>query len=302
MFVRKWRITSVCVLGAFVVIGGLWMLQIKKIISENEDRVRQSCTIPMTDVFYDAQLFAQSVERAQISLGEQKPIRGVIMPHHLLASDIIADLFTVIKQQNPQEIILIGPDHYEKGKSVITTSECGWETPYGPVSVVSFDNMCDMEAFVSCDREMLLNEHSMGALMPYVSYYTPEAHVAPFVVSQKITTEQQEQFAQRIAAYTQEHDALVLLSTDFSHYLSVEDAQRMDRETREAVKNFSLQKIRSYDSDHVDTPQGLAIFLRVMQIMNTTKNIETHHTNSATLLRDPFAQTTSYFGMIYTDK
>ena len=58
-------------------------------------------------------------------------ISGGIIPHHFLASELIADFFNQLSGQHPQTIILVGPNHYERGEFKVLTSLKGWDTPYG---------------------------------------------------------------------------------------------------------------------------------------------------------------------------
>ena len=83
--------------------------------------------------FYDEKTFLEGVEKAKAIQKSDNLIRGGIVPHHLYAADIIADFFKRLSFQNPQTIILIGPNHYEKGNFKALSSLDNWETPFGIV-------------------------------------------------------------------------------------------------------------------------------------------------------------------------
>ena len=291
-------IVGIC-MGIFV-IGSVTVRQQKQntdIVNQDDDS--QRCAIPLSASFYDEQLFVQSASKEiDVQEGDHLAVQGIIMPHHLLASSIITDLMQRIAKQDVQKIIIIGPNHWERGKTSVITSACGWNTPYG--NMLSATDQCADRSFISCDDDVMKEEHSLGAMMPFIAHLMPQARVMPFAISQKITSQEQVDLAAMIAQETKDARTVVILSMDFSHYLPDEDAEKMDRETLKAITDFSYNKILSYDSDHVDSPQGLAVFLRTMQLIGAEKKSVIHHTNSSRLLRDPFAQTTSYFGIVYT--
>ncbi len=290
----------VCACMGIFVIGSIAIQQQKQNPHKpKRDNDLQKCIIPLAASFYDEQLFVQSMSKGvNMQKDDHLVVQGVIIPHHLLASSIIADLMQYIATQDIQKIIIIGPNHWERGKTSVVTSACGWNTPYGDVS--SAVDHCTDRSFVSCDNDVMREEHSLGAVMPYIAHLMPQARVIPFAISQKITPQEQVDLADMIAQETNKARTVVILSMDFSHYLSDVDAEKMDRETLAAITDFSYNKILSYNSDHVDSPQGLAVFLRTMQLLGAEQNSVMHHTNSSRLLRDPFAQTTSYFGIVYT--
>jgi len=54
-----------------------------------------------------------SVEEAQ----------GIIVNHHLLAADLIAESMLTVKDVDPETIVLISPNHFDNGSADIITSE-----------------------------------------------------------------------------------------------------------------------------------------------------------------------------------
>src|SRR5260221_5015310 len=79
----------------------------------------------------DQEAFTKAIKNAHPFTTNQ--LRGGIIPHHLVASDNIAIFFATMKQFSYKTIILIGPNHYEKGNFDVLTSKIGWDSPYGIV-------------------------------------------------------------------------------------------------------------------------------------------------------------------------
>src|SRR5258706_2937352 len=83
-------------------------------------------------LFYDEQAFLRSTTNAKPFISS--PLGGGIIPHHLVASDNIANFFKTIQPLSPSTLVLIGPNHYEKGNFDVLTSLSSWDTPNGIVS------------------------------------------------------------------------------------------------------------------------------------------------------------------------
>ena len=87
-------------------------------------------------VEFDEKLFAMGlswVEKNQSKVDGH--IKAGIIPHHGLASFIIADFFNLLIDQDPSTVVLIGPNHYEVGKYPAITSYSVRNTSGGSVPV-----------------------------------------------------------------------------------------------------------------------------------------------------------------------
>src|SRR5689334_1161721 len=73
--------------------------------------------LPVHEVkFYDDKYFIEGTTKAEESFKEPGyKISGAVVNHHILASFIIANVFKSIAVQNPTTLIVLGPNHYEKG-------------------------------------------------------------------------------------------------------------------------------------------------------------------------------------------
>jgi hypothetical protein len=96
--------------GLFIVLGILLLLFFFK-----KNTVKK-ITGTHVVTFYDEKSFLDGIAKVKSSYKEKDyKIKGGIVPHHLLPSYIVADFFKHIAHQKPKTLILIGPNHYEKG-------------------------------------------------------------------------------------------------------------------------------------------------------------------------------------------
>lgn len=226
-------------------------------------------------------------------------IRGGIVPHDLFASFIIADFFKRLSFQNPQTIILLGPNHFEKGNFLALTSRNGWETQFGIVSPDNSSiNTLMSRNLVRIDEDTLTHDHAVSAIMPFIKLYLPQTKVVPILLSGRMTQNESELLADSLSSITTKETVLVA-SVDFSHYLTSKQAQKKDEITIQTIKNFNYKQLFSFNNDHLDSPPSIGTLLGAMQKLGTTTSDILHHTNSGDLQKNEFIQTTSHFSLIY---
>lgn len=256
--------------------------------------------------FYDEKTFLDGVYEQNSPLYKTKSnltkpdysIRGGIVPHHLFASFIIADFFHRLSIQNPSTIILLGPNHYEKGSFEVLTSIYNWDTSFGIVE--PDENLAKIlidKNLVTVDEEILPNDHSLSALMPFIKYYMPNVKVVPILLSKRFSKEKSDVFADNLRKLMKEN-IVVVASVDFSHYLTSSQAKEKDEISLEIMKNFDYRRLYSLSNDYLDSPPSIGILLMLMQKLNTTDMEILYHTNSGELQNNNQVETTSYFSIL----
>lgn len=246
--------------------------------------------------FYDL-LAKRESSNSQV---EGRVVSGIV-PHHLLASNMIIDFFNVLAKQKPSLVILIGPNHYQKGNR-ISSSLYDWQTPAGVVQV-NQDICQDLisQGIVAKDEPLLAEEHSVGALMPFIKYFIPEAKVVPIIIQHGATLQEVDELLDAIAPYLDE-DAVLLASVDFSHYLTRSEAQLKDQITLQAMEKFDYTALFKMGDDHLDSPASLACSFRWAERRGIKKFHLLDNTNSGIIMRNEVMETTSYFTLVFTEQ
>lgn len=250
--------------------------------------------------FYDEKKFLEGVSKAKtVSSKEEYVIRGGIVPHHLFAGFIIADFFKRISLQNPQTIILLGPNHYEKGNFKVLTSLYSWGTAYG---VVDADHdvikILQDKNLVKVDEMVLPNDHALSGMMPFIRFYMPHAKVVPLLISGTLTQKDSELLAENITRLLNKN-TVVIAPVDFSHYLTTSQANEKDKITLQTMKDFDYRKLYLMNNDYLDSPPSIGTFLMIMQKQHTTKMDLLFHANSGEMQNELGRETTSYFSTLY---
>ena len=250
------------------------------------------------DQFYSELLFYQGVKQVDATKFTQQPIFGGVIPHHLLASFLIADLYARLKAQQPETIILIGPNHYERGSFSVLTSDGSWSTAQGEV-VADSTKVKDLvdHNLAAIDYGVLTLEHSVATHMAFMAHYLPQTRVIPLILSGYLTPSEIDKLVDYLAPLVSP-TTVVITSIDFSHYLSEREAETNDRVTKQAIQDHDYKLLMHLNNDYLDSPPTLVTLLKLMEKKQKSP-VFIANTNSGSLLDNPSIETTSYFEIIF---
>ncbi len=242
--------------------------------------------------------YLSSIEKIRdksIAIDTVLPIRWGIVSHHLLIKDLIAEYFLRLsKVAHPKTIVLIGPDHFSRSQYQITISKLPWKTPFGILQpdIEIVRELIDSR-IADNDENAFYNEHSIGALVPFIKYYFPKARIVTIIIRSDATIKEGLALAKFIISL-KSPDVLPIASLDFSHYKTSEIAQREDSITIDILNHFDISR---YKKAFVDSHIALYTVMESCQMLHTYNLKIIHHTNSGIesgKLKDPC---TSYFNL-----
>ncbi|HYG56790.1 MAG TPA: AmmeMemoRadiSam system protein B [Symbiobacteriaceae bacterium] len=262
---------------------------------------RQEATQP--DTFFDKVSFYRGLKEVQARPPALQPGRlaGGVVPHHNLAGAMLSTFFIQLEAAPPKSVIVIGPNHEHRGQRVITGRR-GWATPFG--TVAADQEMVDAlvkAGLATLDDAALEQEHTVGALMPYLKYHAPATRVVPIILHRDISLAEMEKLAQVLAPLLAE-GSLLVASVDFSHYLTRAEAEAKDHITWAAIERFDLAGLKRMGPDHLDSPAALGILMLTMRQLGAGGPAVEGHTNAGVLLGSDQIDTTSYFVLTYRVK
>lgn len=227
-------------------------------------------------------------------------VRGGIVPHHLLAAKMIADFFSALAADPPELVVVLGPNHKRAGMTGLHTCALDWETPFGVLEADGSAALSLVEALKAADsRTIMEEEYSVSGLAPYIKYYLPEAKILPVLLHGDYGRENSERLGSFLAESLKGRKAVILASVDFSHYLPVDQADRMDEITLEALENMDTEKISRMGNDNLDSPPSITALLTAMKAVEATDFKLLGHNNSSRIAGSGADYTTSYFTALF---
>ena len=232
-------------------------------------------------------------------------IRGVIVPHHLTASATLASGIRMLSRQDVRGIILLSPDHFDGCPTLLCTGEVRFRTLFGDIEgSPTVRDILTASSLVTDQPELFAGEHGIRAVVPYIAHYLPGVSVTPVVVSQRLPWSAQKD-ALRDLLYRATGAGMVLaVSSDFSHYLPLDEADAMDELTAQALFAKDLDGIASLaPPDQTDCPACLWALASVADAGRFYNPSVVAHSNSARIIGETdLPETTSHFAMVwYTD-
>ncbi|MEN9614121.1 MAG: AmmeMemoRadiSam system protein [Candidatus Parcubacteria bacterium] len=245
-------------------------------------------------------------DKANNQSGSIKRNRAVIVPHHLVASEAIAIGIKALVVSHPKTIILISPDHFGKCPKMLCTTDGQFKTFFGAVSVAQ-DKVSQLvrHTAVVAESNLFVGEHGIYSIVPFIKHYLPDATIVPIAVSQRGIGDSATR-AEMLTILDElmiQPDTVIVVSSDFSHYLPLAEAIEYDRSTQDALCSGADKEILALNNPRQsDCPLCLWLLEQKAKRAGFWNPSLLWHSNSANLMHDTSAQsTTSHFTLALSD-
>lgn len=178
-------------------------------------------------------------------------VYGIICPHagYMYSGPIASHSIFAISSQPKKLFIIIGPNHWGIGCSIATMTDCKWQTPLGEVEVDS-DTAREISGFadiIEVDFFSHSREHSLEVQIPWLQQYFSNFKILPItMISQDKTTAKK--IGRAVAKIVKNHDAMIIGSSDFTHYEPNEFAYKQDKALIEPILKMDVDEF--YDVLH----------------------------------------------------
>jgi len=163
------------------------------------------------------------------------PALGVLAPHAgYMYSGRVAGA-TYARVDVPERVIVLGPNHTGMGERVALWPGGGFLTPIGRVPAdAELGRDLVASGLVAEDREAHLHEHSLEVQLPFLQLRRPEVSVAALCLG-PLSYARCAELGAAVAAAARRHRALVVASSDMSHYLPASVARQKDERALERL-------------------------------------------------------------------
>jgi len=148
----------------------------------------------------------------------------------------------------PSLNVIMGPNHTGLGDPVSVYPQGFWLTPLGEVPVnEEITSYLSENYLFSVNTDAHIYEHSLEVQVPFLQYcsnFREDLSIVP-IVYQYISFEDCLVAGEVLAKALESKDALIVISTDFSHYVSQEEAKEKDSLAIEAILNLNERELYS---------------------------------------------------------
>jgi len=178
----------------------------------------------------------------------KKPL-AIIVPHagYIYSGQICADGWNQVRGGAYDVVIIFGTNHTAPGlRKIALYPGAGFRTPLGTAAVDGELVSAILAASPDCiaDRGPHVREHSIEVQIPFVQILFPQAKIVTAVAGEADPA-LFNRFGTALASVLKGRRALIVASSDLSHYPSAADAEIADMNTLEAVTTLDPATLRA---------------------------------------------------------
>ena len=142
-------------------------------------------------------------------------------------------------------VVLVGPSHFLGFEGVSIYRSGGFETPLGVADVDEECASAIMEAAPIVHERAAAHsrEHSLEMQLPFLKRVAPEARIVPLLMGRQ-TAETALALGEALGTVLKGRNALLVASTDLSHYHDAATAARLDRVVIDHVSRFDADGLQ----------------------------------------------------------
>ena len=182
-------------------------------------------------------------------------IVGLMCPHagYMYSGPVAAHAYyNLALDGRPEVVVLFGPNHYGLGSALAMMREGVWRTPLGDVEIDAqvADRILRGSRIVDVDEAAHVREHSIELQLPFLQYLYGSAFRFVPICFRMQDLETSREVGEAVAKALSSKNALVVASSDMTHYEPQERAERKDRKAIDAILKLDEEKLYSTVESH----------------------------------------------------
>ena len=241
----------------------------------------------------------------------EKPI-ALIVPHagYIYAGQICADAYRQVMGRRYDVIVILGVNHTSGDFTGISFGDYStFHTPLGDSRVDENITAALLARCKDCNRSrgVHVNEHSIEVQLPFLQTLFPDAAIVPAIIHPP-DLDMCVRFGEALAAVLKNRQALIVISSDLSHYPNHKDGEKADRLTLKTIAGLDTSLIsstmRNLDLPNLDTRAcGEAAILAgvtAAKALGATRAVIAGYANSGDVPVGEVSRTVGYGAVVLT--
>jgi AmmeMemoRadiSam system protein B len=147
----------------------------------------------------------------------------------------------------PDTVVILGPNHTGYGSGLAVVNEGSWRTPLGDVEIdtETADQIVKESSILDIDDSAHRNEHSIEVQVPFLQFiYGSSFKLVPICFLMQDLASSRE-VGQALAKVLKDRNAVIVASSDMTHYEPQQSAERKDRKVIEAIEALDEARLES---------------------------------------------------------
>lgn len=198
-------------------------------------------------------------------------IIAVMTPHagHRYSGPVAGYAFNALRGMNPDVAVVVSPMHHYFNQPLLTTAHEAYFTPLGPMIV-------DREMIVALEANLQLElgygftpvkndpEHSLEIELPFIQRVLgTDLRLLPIMV-REVSARFTHGLGNALAKTFQGQNAILVASTDLSHFYPQSRAEKLDAEILRRVESFDPEGVLNAEEEGVGFACGRGALASVM--------------------------------------
>jgi len=169
---------------------------------------------------------------------------ALISPHAGLrySGPVAAHAYASVRGERARTVVMVGPSHRMAFKGVAAVSRGAFETPLGQAPIDEEVAQRLLDAGVRDDPRPHRDEHSLEMQLPFLQHVLPGLRIVPLLMGSQ-TRDEVDHLAAALVRVLEGRDALLVASSDLSHYHPAPVANRLDAEVVADVEGFQPEHL-----------------------------------------------------------
>jgi AmmeMemoRadiSam system protein B len=220
---------------------------------------------------------------------------ALIAPHAglMYSGPVAAHAYRLLKGRTFDVAALVGPSHFVGFDGVSVYPSGGFETPFG---VAAIDEACasalvEVSSAVREHPVAHVREHSLEMQLPFLAHLAPGVPIVPLVMGYQ-TADTAHALGDALAAVLHGRRALVIASTDLSHYHDAKTAADLDGVVVDCVSRFDadgLQNALDVRPDHACGGGPTVAVMRAAILLGARQSVVLNYADSGDVSGDKSA-------------
>jgi AmmeMemoRadiSam system protein B len=171
---------------------------------------------------------------------------GLVSPHAGLrySGPVAAHAYALLRGRPSLTAVLVGPSHRMAFAGVAVAARGAFETPLGQVAVdegIAARLVAQGRPIVD-DPRPHRSEHSLEMQLPFLQHVVGDLRIVPVLMGSQVR-EEAEMLAEALVAALEGSDALLVASSDLSHYHPAPEANALDAQVVDDVQRLDPEAL-----------------------------------------------------------
>ena len=219
-------------------------------------------------------------------------VTGIIAPHagYMFSGSTAAYAYSQLRGETYETVVIITPSHKDFFRTVSVYSGDAYETPLGVIEVNTRlrDKLIAQYEFIRASEQGHRAEHALEVQLPFLQTVLSSFTLLPLVIGDQ-EPDICFKLGEALASVLRNENALIVASTDLSHFYSSDVADTLDEVLMNDVNAFDCESLMSdLETQRTEACGGgpAVAAMSALKHLGVQRMKVLHHSNSGAITGD----------------